>query len=80
MTRISIELDDATAERLGHLAHREGVSLAEWVRKTLSRDFAGPLPESFFEVLGTWEDSRDAGEILADIRRDTRDQGRQPLG
>jgi hypothetical protein len=28
------------------------------------------LPDSFFEVLGTWEDDREPEEILRDIRQE----------
>ncbi len=80
MTRVVIELDDQTAARLSDLAGREGISLAEWARRTLERRSSSPLPESFFQVLGTWEDSRSTEEILADIRRDPAEQTRPPLG
>ena len=32
------------------------------------------LPESFFEVLGSWEDERGPERILRDIRRAPRDR------
>lgn len=38
-----------------------------------------PLPDSFFAVLGTWEDERDPEEILRDVRREVPQQDREPL-
>ena len=38
-----------------------------------------PLPQSFFQVLGSWEDDRDPDEILADIRRNLEQPDRSDL-
>jgi hypothetical protein len=38
------------------------------VRKTAEADLKSRLPQSFFDVLGTWEDDRDPEEILREIR------------
>lgn len=37
------------------------------------------LPESFFAVLGTWEDDRDPEEILRDIRRRVAQEEREAI-
>jgi hypothetical protein len=45
----------------------------------LEAKLAGTLPESFFSVLGTWEDERSADEILRDIRAGREQDERPPL-
>ena len=37
------------------------------------------LPDSFFEVLGTWEDDREPEEILRDIRQEVPQGEREEL-
>jgi hypothetical protein len=37
------------------------------------------LPDSFFEVLGTWEDYREPEEILRDIRQEVLQRAREEL-
>lgn len=37
------------------------------------------LPDSFFEVLGTWEDDQEPEEILRDIRQEAPQRAREEL-
>lgn len=68
MPQLAIYLDDETARRLDQEAEREGVSRSAWVRQAVASRLDSRLPESFFAVLGTWEDDREPEEILRDIR------------
>ncbi len=68
MTRLTIELDDDLALRIERSARSKGVSPSQVVGETLRDRFSSSLPESFFAVLGSWEDERTPAEILADIR------------
>jgi hypothetical protein len=71
MSEIAIHLDEGTTRRLEEESRREGISPAVWVEKTVRAHFEERLPDSFFAVLGTWEDDREPEEILRDIRADT---------
>jgi predicted DNA-binding protein len=68
MTEIAIELDDETAERLRQASEKDGISPSAWVRQAIRIRLEDKLPDSFFAVLGTWEDSRSTEEILRDLR------------
>lgn len=68
MAQLAIYLDDDMARRLDEEAKREGVSRSAWVRRAVESKLEGRLPESFFAVLGTWEDEREPEEILSEIR------------
>lgn len=48
------------------------------VRQT-GKTLKNHLPESFFAVLGTWEDDRDSEEILRDIRREVPQREREAI-
>jgi len=56
-------------------ARRERVSRSAWIRGAVEARLAGRLPDSFFEVLGAWEDTRSPEQIVRDIRRDVSDPG-----
>jgi predicted DNA-binding protein len=70
MTEIAIELDDETAKRLRQASKKDGLSLSAWVRQAIQLRLKDRLPDSFFAVLGTWEDDRTTAEILRDIREE----------
>jgi predicted DNA-binding protein len=70
MTEIAIELDDETARRLRQASKKDGLSLSAWVRQAIELRLKDRLPDSFFAVLGTWEDDRSTAEILRDIREE----------
>jgi predicted transcriptional regulator len=68
MPRIAIYLDEDTKRRLTEAAEQEGVSRSAWVKRAVQSRLKDRLPESFFEVLGTWEDDREPEQILRDLR------------
>jgi hypothetical protein len=68
MSFLNIDLDEKTVALLDEAAHKEGVSRSIWVRRAIESRLNNPLPESFFEVLGTWEDHRSPQEIIDEIR------------
>jgi hypothetical protein len=59
---------------LGEINARMTFGLVAWVWAKRR-----PLPDSFFAVLGTWEDERDPEEILRDIRQEVPQKKREPL-
>ncbi len=79
MTQLAIYLDEGTAERLDEAAQREGLSRSAWVRRAIQARLENRLPDSFFAVLGTWEDDRTPDEILADIRAEVPQADREQL-
>jgi hypothetical protein len=79
MAQIALYLDEKTARKVGAAARRDGMSRSAWIRSAVEAKLAGRLPESFFAVLGTWEDSPDPERIIADIRRDVHEQERDPI-
>lgn len=68
MPRLAINLDNETLRLLNEASQREGMSRSAWVRRAVQANLKGRLPDSFFAVLGSWEDDRDPEEILRDIR------------
>jgi hypothetical protein len=70
MTEIAIELDDETAKRLRQASKKDGISLSAWVKQAIQIRLKDKLPDSFFAVLGTWEDDRRPEEILRAIREE----------
>lgn len=70
MTEIAIELDDETAERLREASKKDGITPSTWIQRAIHTQLDEKLPESFFAVLGTWEDDRSAEEIFRDIRKE----------
>lgn len=79
MAQVALYLDEKIARRVAAAAKRERVSRSAWIRGAVEAKLAGRLPDSFFAVLGAWEDSRQPDEIVAAIRRDSRDQERERL-
>lgn len=79
MPQLAIYLDDDTTRRLDEEAEKEGISRSAWVRRAVQSRLDGRLPARFFEVLGTWEDSREPEEILRDIRAEAAERSRPPV-
>lgn len=79
MPQLAIYLDDETSKLLDEASEREGVSRSAWVRQAVQSRLRNRLPDSFFAVLGTWEDDRDPEEILRDIRQEAPQKHREPL-
>jgi len=79
MPQLAIYLDDQTAKLLDEAAHRAGTSRSAWVRDAVQTRLANRLPESFFELYGSWEDDRSPEEILRDIRAGSEQPERPPL-
>jgi len=79
MAQLAIYLDDATAKALNAAALRDGTSRSNWVCRAIRDRLDHRLPESFFSVIGAWEDDRSPAEILDEIRLGTSDQPRPAL-
>lgn len=79
MPQLAIYLDDETAKQLSEASDREGISRSAWVKRAVHAHLKNRLPDSFFEVLGTWEDDREPEEILRDIRSDMPQKERESL-
>lgn len=79
MTEIAIELDDKTAERLREASERDGITPSAWIQRVIHTQLDEKLPESFFAVLGTWEDDRSTEEIFRDIRAEAPQAKRMAL-
>ncbi len=76
---IAIELDDETAKRLSEVSERDGITPSAWIERTIHIQLDEKLPESFFAVLGTWEDDRTPEEIFRDIRQEAPQAHRMAL-
>ena len=79
MPQVAIYLDDATAKRLDAEAERSGKSRSAFVREALQAKFGKQFPESWFELFGSWQDDRTAGEIMRDIREGSEQAERAPF-
>ncbi len=79
MSQLAIYLDEETAALLDKAAQKEGVSRSAWVRRAIQSSLTNALPESFFEVLGSWEDDRSPDEIIREIRNGSPDVPRAAL-
>lgn len=79
MPQLAIYLDDETAKQLSEASDREGISRSAWVKRAVQAHLKIRLPDSFFAVLGTWEDNREPEEILRDIRSEMPQKEREPL-
>ena len=79
MAQLAIYLDVETAKKLDEAASRDGISRSAWVRKAIENQLEIRFPESYFDVLGTWEDDRDAEQIMRDIREHGADAGREKM-
>lgn len=79
MSQLAIYLDEETAALLDKAAQKEGLSRSAWARRAIQSSLTHHLPESFFEVLGTWEDDRSPDEIIREIRSGSQDVPRAAL-
>jgi hypothetical protein len=79
MTQLAIVLDDDTASDLVEASRKAGVSPEVWVARAVRAQLKNRLPDSFFAVLGTWEDDREPEEILRDIRHEAPEKKRAAL-
>ncbi len=76
MSQLALYLDEETARLLDEAAKKDGLSRSAWAREAIQAALKNRLPESFFNVLGKWEDSRSSEEILEDIRKEPEDPDR----
>lgn len=74
MPQLALYVENALMKRLDRAAKQAGLSRSGFVARVLSQQLEDRLPETFFEVLGTWEDTRSPVEIVRDIRRAPRDR------
>jgi hypothetical protein len=79
MTQLAIYLDTDTAHLLGEAAKQDGVSRSAWVRQAIQSQLRNRLPDSFFDVLGTWEDDRQPDDIVKSFRDGAVESTRAPL-
>ena len=83
MPQLAIDLDEDTAAALGEAAARDAVSPSDWARQAvvirLQPQREDRLPQSFFDVLGTWEDDCEPDQIVRRIREGTAESSREPL-
>ncbi len=83
MPQLAIQLDEATAAALDEAAERDAVSPSDWARQAvviqLQPQRGDRLPQSFFDVLGTWEDDCEPEQILQRIREGAVMSPREPL-
>ena len=79
MSQLAIYLDEETAALLDKAAQKEGVSRSAWARRAIQSSLTNTLPESFFDVLGAWEDDRSPEEIIREIRSGSKDAPRAAL-
>jgi predicted transcriptional regulator len=79
LPQLAIYLDTETARKLDEAASKEGVSRSAWARRAIDTQLESRFPESYFEILGTWEDDREPDEIIKEIRKSDRDVERPDL-
>ncbi|MHB8872123.1 MAG: ribbon-helix-helix protein, CopG family [Myxococcaceae bacterium] len=71
---MALYVDDELMKRLDRAAKLAKMSRSRFVAEALRQRLDERLPESFFEVLGSWVDERGPEQILRDIRRVPRDR------
>lgn len=83
MPQLAIHLDEETAAALDEAAAKEAVSPSDWARQAvvlrLQPQHGDRLPQSFFDVLGTWEDDCEPDQILRRIREGMAESSRETL-
>ena len=83
MPQLAIQLDEDTAAALDEAAAKDAVSPSDWAQQAvvirLQPQRGDRLPQSFFDVLGTWEDDGEPDQILRRIREGTAESSREPL-
>ena len=68
MPQVTIYLDEATNKQLSEACERQKRSKSAIAAEAIKKSLSNRLPESFFELFGSWEDDRSHEEIMADIR------------
>ena len=68
MPYLKIYTDERTFKEIDKVSKEEGVSRSGWVSRLIKKELCDQIPESFFKVLGTWEDDRSPEKIIEDIR------------
>lgn len=63
MARLSLYLDEGTAERLLLAAHEAGVSRSTWVAHLIATRLASSWPAEFQALAGAWSDFPSLSEI-----------------
>ena len=79
MAQLALYLDQETARLLDEAAQTEGISRSAMARKAIRSHLHQRLPQSFFDALGAWDDSRSPEELLAAIRSGPEQPDREPL-
>lgn len=79
MPQLAIYLDEETTKQLTEASEREGISRSAWVKRAVQSRLKNRLPDSFFKVLGTWEDDREPEQILRDLRTEGPQRERETL-
>lgn len=74
MAQLALYVADDLMKRLDQAAKLAKMSRSRFVAEALRQRLDEHLPESFFEVLGSWQDDRGPKEILRDIRKAPRDR------
>lgn len=74
MAQLALYVEDDLLKRLDRAAKQAGVSRSRFVARVLAQQLEERLPETFFEVLGSWEDERSPTQIIRDLRRAPRDR------
>lgn len=69
MPQLAIYIDDKTQKKIDQAAKREGKSRSLWVKEAIVQKIEGGIPESWFNLWGSWEDTRSTDEIIQDIKR-----------
>ena len=68
MPQVTIYLDEETNKQLSEACERQKRSKSAIAAEAIRKSLNNRLPASFFELFGSWEDSRSHEEIMADIR------------
>jgi hypothetical protein len=74
MAQLALYVEDDLMKRLDRAAKQSGLSRSGYVARLLAEQLGERLPETFFEVLGTWDDDRSPAQIVRDIRRAPKDR------
>jgi predicted transcriptional regulator len=67
MGQIAIYLENELQKKMDQRAKREGKSRSAWVKEAIEEKIQSGLPDSWFQVWGSWEDDRSSEAILEDI-------------
>ncbi len=68
MSQIAIYIEPSLEKKLERAAKIEGKSRSAWVKEAILEKINARLPEGWFKIWGSWEDTRSTEEILSDIK------------